>query len=188
MKRKILSIVLLIVASFMLVIEVKAFTAKAPTSIPNDGSEVYATTDESFDFSKIKFATADGGVTNGKSSISKIRLAESYTVNSENLGQSSLSNNWFSAYCLDPNSKYPDSSLSFALSQTANSSEDLFNTALVVALQNSAKSNSKLYNLLTTLKGYFFSEAEVEVPAEYMDGTNIKYDDIVHELSTNRNS
>ena len=66
MKKKLLSLFIILGAFFSVLFSVKALTAKAPESIPATGTDVYGVVDSAFDYSKIKFTTSTGGTTNGK--------------------------------------------------------------------------------------------------------------------------
>ena len=86
--------------------------AKAPSIIPGNNAEVYSTSTDLFDFSKIVFNAASGGTIAGPSDLKKIiigQLAKNEITNnaSVNKGINTLFTNWFTAYCLDYNKKYP---------------------------------------------------------------------------------
>ena len=71
--------------------------AAYPKSNPTVGKDLYATVDEEFDFSKVKFGEAVGS-----GSLKKIFLGDFVSSDPYNL------NNSFTAYCLDASKTYPD--------------------------------------------------------------------------------
>lgn len=104
MKKKFLFSFLTILTIFIGAISVSATTAKAPTDIPDEDEVLYGEVDEVFDFSKIKFSTSaeDNERITGKDKMQKIILATNFNKENETLIDS-----WFSAYCLNPELKYP---------------------------------------------------------------------------------
>lgn len=104
MKKRFLFSFLTLLTIFIGLINVNAATAKAPTDIPKLDDVLYGEVDEVFDFSKIKFSTSkeDNERISGKDKMQKIILATNYNKESETLIDS-----WFSAYCLNPELKYP---------------------------------------------------------------------------------
>ena len=118
MKKKILLSVLTLFVLSVFAVKVNAqesllgvgndVAAKAPTTIPSSGTTMYATLSDSFDFSRVEFASTGSTAMYGKSDLKKIFLG------GQDLGklQSSELNinvlkDYFSAYCLDGNAKYP---------------------------------------------------------------------------------
>lgn len=104
MKKKIILSFLTVLILFAGLTGVNAETAKAPSVIPGQDATLYGQTDETFDFSKIKFTTSkeDNERVTGKSTMQKIILAQDYNKETQTLNES-----WFSAYCLNPELKYP---------------------------------------------------------------------------------
>ena len=181
MKKKILSLFIVLVAFFAVLFSTRALTAKAPESIPATGTEVYGVVDkDTFNFSKIKFTTSTGDTINGKSDLKKIMLGTNYTDSSVVNGEAPLID-WFTAYCLDPTVSYPDSGYAFQ-SKLTNNNKTLFEFVVLTALKNQANTNKNMYDLIATLRGLIYSEMEVTVPEEYMDGTSINYDKLIREL------
>ncbi len=181
MKKKLLSLFIILGAFFVVLFSVKALTAKAPESIPATGTEVYGVVDkDTFNFSKIKFTTSTGDTINGKSDLKKIILGTNYTDSSVFNGEAPLID-WFTAYCLDPTVSYPDSGYAFQ-SKLTNNNKTLFEFVVLTALKNQANTNKNMYDLIATLRGLIYSEMEVTVPEEYMDGTSINYDKLIREL------
>ena len=123
MKKKLLSLFIILGAFFVMLFSVKALTAKAPESIPATGTEVYGVVDkDTFNFSKIKFTTSTGDTINGKSDLKKIMLGTNYTDLSIHRGEPLI--DWFTAYCLDPTVSYPDSGYAFQSKLTDNKKTD----------------------------------------------------------------
>ena len=104
MKKKFLLSFLTVLTLFIGLTCVNAATAKAPSVIPGQDDTLYGQVDETFDFSKIKFTTSkeDNERVAGKSKMQKIILAQNYNKETQALNES-----WFSAYCLNPELKYP---------------------------------------------------------------------------------
>ena len=112
MKKKVLLSMFSFLMLFALMLGVNASlnipantTAKAPTVIPAENAELYGSVTQGFDFSKISFTSTSGADIQGKSDMQKIIL--SANVDFTKTGLEVLGSNWFSAYCLDGNLKYP---------------------------------------------------------------------------------
>lgn len=181
MKKKILYVFLILGVFFTLLYSVGAETARAPQQIPSAGTHLYGTVDEPFDFSKISFKPSSGTENIvGKSNLRKIMLATTYTINSDN--QIVLSDDWFTAYCLDQTVEYPEGGLMFAFNSHVTDYRVLFERALLGAILNEANVSREMYNLIGTLKGYIYSSVVFEVPEEYMDGETFKYQAMVDDL------
>lgn len=185
MKRKSLYVLLFVGVFFTLLCSVGALTAKAPSTIPSEGTHLYATVDDDFDFSKIEFTPSEG-TTNikGKENLRKIRLSTTYTTSENKIV---LGDDWFTAYCLDQTVGYPEDGIIYGLLNQI-SGENLFKRAVLTAIKNNANSSKNMYNLIATLKNHIFSSIEYEVPDEYKDGETIKYDDMTTALYTDSNT
>ncbi len=115
--------------------------AKAPLDIPSENEMIYAALAEPFDFSSIKF-TVDGKDNEyiaGHSSMQKIFLTTKPDFTKTGLAV--LGDNWFTAYCLDGNLKYPqygflNSGLAKSASDSKNYKEMLDNYVLAALLNN----------------------------------------------------
>lgn len=178
MKKICLSILLLI--SFLVFVGgVKAYDkAKAPTTIPNANSLMYGTRssdDDVFDFSSISFKNGNNTLL-GENRLYKIKISSGYDIENKR-----LNNNWFSAYCLDPNANYPVYGIARRIG-TSVTDEALFNSAVRAALFNSVNSEN-MYLLFKKLNEYD-SEQELlyTVPEEYMDGENKKYTELLQAI------
>ncbi len=179
MKKNFLKIVLTIGIFFGLMFCVRAANVRIPETIPNNGTELYGIVYGGFDFSKVRFTTSTNETIAGKSVLNKIKLGTSYAYDSGNNIQ--LSNDWFSAYCLNPGLNYPETGIAYQMTQH-NDPELTFISALLVALKNRADEINGLSNVLTRIKGLTFYQMDVTVPAEYMEGSTIKYSDIINAL------
>ncbi len=180
MNKKILYLTMIVGLFFGFMFTVRALNVKAPSSVPAIGSEVYGVIDGSaIDFSKVKFTTATGGTLTGKSDLKKLRLATSYLYDNNN--DVDLDSNWFSAYCLNENDKYPDTNLAYIMTQS-NDPHYTFDAAVVTALREKAYTEEGIKNLLLPTKHLAFSELIATAPEEYMDGENIKYGEIINAL------
>jgi len=85
--------------------------AKAPTTLP-DEDKVYATMSGTFDLSKVIFTDSSGNNLPGKTDLEKIIIGSlnRSQITGNNDAKKSLDvllQNWFTAYCLDANKKYP---------------------------------------------------------------------------------
>lgn len=177
MKKLYLSFILLI-SFFTFVVGVKAYDkAKAPSSIPNANSKMYATraNDDIFDYSAISFKNGNNTLI-GNDELYKIKISSGY--DSEN---KKLNNNWFSAYCLDPNANYPIYGIARRIGTSA-TDEAIFNSAVRAALFNSVNSENMylLFKKLTEYDGE--KELLYTVPDEYMDGENKKYTELLNAI------
>lgn len=144
MKKKIL---MSIIAFSFLTNRLLAMEVKAPKVVPEANAEMYVavdTTNEAFDYSKIKFTSKerDAGELN-PDIIRRIFLDVSPNATGNTLNER-LSENYFTAYCLDDSLRYPEfNTLSFSLDESlANASEIKMNTYVLAALYN----NKNIYN------------------------------------------
>lgn len=186
MKKKILSSVLVLSVFFMLLYTVNALTAKAPSKIPEAGTDLYATVDEMFDFSKIEFKPSSGSENiKGKEDLRKIMLSPHYKLD-ENTRKIVLSDDWFTAYCLDQTASYPVDGFVYSISNITNAEKNFIH-GLNVALKNDVNKDKKLYTLYSSLKNYkIFSGIEFEVPEEYMNGTTKNYEKMINDIIIER--
>ncbi len=174
MKKIRLSLIFL-VSFFSFFVGVMAYDkAKAPSVIPNTNDLMFATTsnDDAFDFSAISFKNGNATLV-GSNDLYKIKISNGY-----NSDTGKLNNNWFSAYCLDPNANYPIYGISRRIGSSS-SSKNIFESAVRSALFNSVN-NENMYSLFRKLTEY---DAEKEllydVPEEFKDADNYKYDELL---------
>ena len=170
MKNKILLSVLTLFVAFVFTTNVYAQSSslnipwdtevKAPNTVPADGTVMVSSLTDPFDFSRVQFASGSGSETfYGDGFLRKILLAQykdedtllneymtSQTPDPDknnwlvSSGTDALGKNWFSAYCLDGELKYPDygayTSSSFLEARLANNNETVFNEVVLAALIN----------------------------------------------------
>ncbi len=151
MKKKILMSLLTFLAFTCLALNVNATIlnipsdteAKAPLDIPGENAMLYAALAEPFDFSNIKFTVAgnESEYITGHSNMQKIFLTSKPDFTKSGLAV--LGDNWFTAYCLDGNLKYPQYGyLNSGLAKSAVDSSDykkmLDNYVLGALLNNQA--------------------------------------------------
>ena len=180
--KKIFLSIFIISVFFVFMVGVSAYDkAKAPSSIPSDNTKMYGTRDDGdkFDYSAISFRTDDETLA-GKDSLYKIKIASSYIT----YGNTKILNSdWFSAYCLDPNLKYPVYGIARRINgNEIDNYESLFNSALLAALFNSVNSN-QMYTLFSKLNKYDY-ETEPVFTSEY-DSSATKYKDMIEAILNN---
>lgn len=185
-KKLLLSIIMLFVLSvFMIRVDANEFLpladdlpAKAPESIPTDGSTVKATVDGGFDLSVIKFPKAGGGTVDGmhlrkivigtqKSSLTDITsgIPDGWTPSTKNSTDfvNNLFSNWFTAYCLDSNKDYPEYGVfSFENYEetTPDNVQDKADSILRAALFN----DNSLKSIFTAVENQFNGEYYIFMP------------------------
>lgn len=118
-------------------------SAKAtyPSTNPTVGKDLYATLDEEFDFSKVKFGEAVGS-----SSLKKIFLGDYDSTNAFTLKNS------FSAYCLDASKTYPDRG--YVSIETLSKYKDYKDTPKVMTVLIASLFNSQYNFMSNELSGY----------------------------------
>lgn len=177
MKKKLLSSVFGLIAFMLFVTNVGAASraAKIPSAIPDENDPIYAVVDEGFDFSKIKFTSANGGSDiTGHSIMKKIILTANPVTTGTTL-DTAIGESWFTAYCLDGNSKFPEyNTLSFGSYASATNTVKMYYNILF-ALYN----NKELYNVFESVKGYEFSGA---TPVTYTINDGLSVDEAMAKL------
>ncbi len=182
MKKIFINILLVLSAFFTFSIVVNAEKAKAPTTVPDVNSVVYATTDKTagydgFDFSKISFSSGSETLT-GKTNLYKIKLASSYVSLD---GTKQLSESWFTAYCLNPNLKNPINGIARRITSSTSEMNKLkFDSAVLAALYNGINS-TQMYNLFSKLNQYAMepeNAVQYTIPSEYSSSSN-PYKDMI---------
>ncbi len=175
-----------IISFFVFVIGVKAYDrAKAPTSIPNTNSLMYGTRSNSdlFDYSAISFRNGSE-TTPGYSELYKIKISDGF-INNGTVGKK-LNDNWFSAYCLDPNVQYPINGIARRISETDTQMPDnqnIFESAIRAALYNLVDS-SNMYTLFEKLNQFNGPiSIDYDVPSEYMNGENKLYGVMLNKIA-----
>ena len=120
---------LLLVGLLVFYVSLTTISASAtyPKSNPTIGKDLYATVDESFDFSKVKFGDATGS--NG---LKKIFLGDFNSTSAYTLKDA------FTAYCLDASKTYPDRGYqSVSKNKSSWGNEAKVQTLLIATLFNS---------------------------------------------------
>ena len=161
MKKKLLKGAIAFVALFAFMIFVYGYDSKLEIpftlsvypkdrtiNIPAEGTELYSTLADKFDFSRVVFSEGSEE-TYGSTYMRKILLFT--TPDFTKTGVDALGNNWFAAYCLDSDLKYPDygimtSSHYLGTDSTTDGKITRFNEIVLAALFNTGGSNIK--NLL----------------------------------------
>lgn len=140
--------------------------AKLPTTIPAENTSLYADVYDEFDFSKITFDGENGNAIVGKDNMKKIRLADGYDA-----ATLTLNNDWFTAYCLDGNLKYPENGLHYQLiANPASTYKQQLDTIVTAAIFNDTSKNQTMYNAFKTFEnGVIASQASYQAT----DGTTI---------------
>lgn len=156
MKKNITKLITVFFVSMLFVLGVDALSrpvddaARVPSRIPEPGSKLYATVQDKFDFSKIKFSNGIEEVP-GYSSMRKIVFSEGFEFNVEN-GVFGVKDDWFTAYCLDGRLKYPEDGFYFS-QITGNTNLDLVVQNMVkTAILNQSNSSTAMYELLGKLR------------------------------------
>ncbi len=184
MKKRILFVTILLSVFFAFIYSVYAIEpAKAPTTVPPIGTKMYAATDgildtegrREFDFSAVSFKNGTETL-KGKEDLEKIKIATDRSLTS--LPDIKLADDWFTAYCLDPNLLYPHNGLStkYLLSSVAAAAgtgdfpKAVVDDAVIAALFNSG-SDSRIKALLTALPKGFLGEVDYTYPDGY-DGAD----------------
>lgn len=112
MKKQIKGVLLVLVAFLLFVPKVGAIEAKIPTTVPTQGEELHSMLDAKFNFGlcdaegkncKIYFPTDKNGKIDTINNIQKIILSKNTTLDSNGFFV-----DYFSAYCLDGQLKYPE--------------------------------------------------------------------------------
>lgn len=203
MKKRIITLTLILSVFFAFMFGIKALeTAKAPSESPEPGTIMYGATDgtlaesgeaDHFDFSKVSFKSGNDSYP-AKDWMEKIKISTNYKIDDET-GKIHLTDNWFTAYCLDPNVHYPIHGIS-AMSNIANVlaaagsgdiDKEIFDEVIIAALLNagldSSKSdgyNAEYYELLKKLKG----EGDYRVTYTLPDGYNTSDPTVYRTLLT----
>lgn len=153
--KKYLFSILLVLFLFILCFDADALEARAPGK--NGGNvpktDLFADVDESFDFSKISFSSTTSNNIVGYSEMKKIILSEGYNPNGE---KPTLDENWFTAYCLDGELKYPSNGFATVGWDNTTSDRLKFENALFMVYRNSF-SNENLYNHFYNLRNYNYA-------------------------------
>ncbi len=194
MKKRILITIIFLGVFFTFVFGVKALErAKAPTEIPAVGTKMYASTDtldavnDAFNYSAISFKSGSNTVA-GSAYMEKIKLSTNYNITETTPPSIELSDNWFTAYCLDPSLYYPRNGLSATynigsvLSNAGSGDIDksVLDQAVLAGLLNRGI-NRNIYNLFKRLLG----GTELTVSYELPEGYNASDANVYKTILTN---
>lgn len=167
MKKKFLFTFLTLLIVCIAVINVNAKTAKAPSTVPAEGSTLYSLLDEPFDFSKINFSNADGtGTIPGLPEMKKIMV----TANPVMTGATEeeiLGDNWFTVYCLDGNLKFPMFNVFDFPSYTITNVDEALSYSVMFALFNEIE----FYDSFLKVVDYMFYPSVSGIEYDLADGT-----------------
>ena len=160
MKRKFLLGVLTLFVAFIFTTNVNARMSvlnipfdtevKAPATVPADGTTMYSTLTDPFDFSRVQFSTTGGGTFYASGLMRKILLSSGVDwTKGPGDGVTALGS-WFAAYCLDGDLKYPDygayTSSAYLTGYTTNNVNMRFDEVVKTAMFNNPELRSVLAN------------------------------------------
>lgn len=149
--------------------------ARVPSRIPEPGSKLYATVQDKFDFSKIKFSNGNEELT-GYDSMRKIVFSEGFEFNKET-GVFGVKDDWFTAYCLDGRLKYPEDGFYFRQITGKTDVKDAVKDMVKTAILNQSNSSQKMYDLLKQARGSIGIEVLFKMPQK-SDGSEMTYDEL----------
>lgn len=200
MKKRILFVTILLSVFFAFIYSVHAIEpAKAPTTVPPVGTKMFGATDgvldeagrQWFDYSHVSFKNGTQTL-QGKEELEKIKIATNRDVASA--PDIKLSDDWFTAYCLDPNLLYPQNGIStkylisevYAAAGSGDINKLYVDDAVIEALFNSA-SDSKIKALLAALPKGNLGTVDYTYPSGY-DGADANKTLLVAALQTTSNT
>ena len=176
MKKNIIKLITVFFVSILFIFGVDALSvpkneaARVPSRIPEPGSKLYATVQEAFDFSKIKFSNGIEELP-GYSSMRKIVFSEGFEFDKTN-GKFGVKDDWFTAYCLDGRLKYPEDGFYFSQFTGKTDIAAVVKNMVKTALLNQSNSSKKMYELLGQLRGAVGIDVSYEMPLKE-DGTKM---------------
>jgi hypothetical protein len=181
MKKDIIKLITVFFVSMLFVFGVDALSrpvndaARVPSRIPEPGSKLYATVQDKFDFSKIKFSNGNEELT-GYDSMRKIVFSEGFEFNKET-GVFGVKDDWFTAYCLDGRLKYPEDGFYFRQITGKTDVKDAVKDMVKTAILNQSNSSQKMYDLLKQARGSIGIEVLFKMPQK-SDGSEMTYDEL----------
>lgn len=200
MKKRILFVTILLSVFFAFIYSVHAIEpAKAPTTVPPVGTKMFGATDgildedgrTKFDFRAVSFKNGTETL-QGKEDLEKIKIATNRDAASK--PDIKLSDDWFTAYCLDPNLLYPQNGIStkylisevYANAGSGDIGKVVIDDAVIAALFNSA-SDSRIKALLSALPSGFLGSVDYTYPSGY-DGADANKTLLIAALETHSNT
>ena len=157
MKKNIIKLITVFFVSMLFVFGVDALSrpvndaARVPSRIPEPGSKLYATVQDVFDFSKIKFKNGNEEIS-GYDSMRKIVFSEGFEFDDQN-GVFGVKDDWFTAYCLDGRLKYPENGFYFSQITGNTDVDSVVEDMIKTALLNQSNSSQAMYDLLKQARG-----------------------------------
>ena len=157
MKKNIIKLITVFFVSMLFVFGVDALSrpvndaARVPSRIPEPGSKLYATVQDVFDFSKIKFKNGNEEIS-GYDSMRKIVFSEGFEFDNQN-GIFGVKDDWFTAYCLDGRLKYPENGFYFSQITGNTDVDSVVEDMIKTAVLNQSNSSQAMYDLLKQARG-----------------------------------
>ena len=185
MKKNIFKLITVLFVSILFIFGVDALSvpkneaARVPSRIPEPGSKLYATVQEAFDFSKIKFSNGIEELP-GYSSMRKIVFSEGFEFDKTN-GKFGVKDDWFTAYCLDGRLKYPEDGFYFSQFTGKTDIAAVVKNMVKTALLNQSNSSKKMYELLGQLRGAVGIDVSYEMPLKE-DGTKMTDEELGNKM------
>lgn len=158
MKKNILKTLTVLFAFVLFTLNISAVTqptdeaARVPSRIPDVGAKLYATVQDPFDYSKIKFVNGSNQVS-GSTTMRKIVMTDKFEY-AETGGDIGVGTDWFSAYCLDGRLKYPENGIYFASRNNVTTYEDFLKVMVEQALLNQSNTTNEMYQLFKEARNY----------------------------------
>ncbi len=158
MKKNILKTLTVLFAFVLFTLNISAVTqptdeaARVPSRIPDVGAKLYATVQDPFDYSKIKFVNGSNQVS-GSTTMRKIVMTDKFEY-AETGGDIGVGTDWFSAYCLDGRLKYPENGIYFASRNNVTTYEDFLKVMVEQALLNQSNTTNEMYQLIKDARNY----------------------------------
>ena len=181
MKKNIIKLITVFFVSMLFVFGVDALSrpvndaARVPSRIPEPGSKLYATVQDVFDFSKIKFKNGNEEIS-GYDSMRKIVFSEGFEFDDQS-GIFGVKDDWFTAYCLDGRLKYPENGFYFSQITGNTDVDSVVEDMIKTALLNQSNSSQAMYDLLKQARGSLGLEVLYKKPQK-SDGTEMTNDEL----------
>ena len=181
MKKNIIKLITVFFVSMLFVFGVDALSrpvndaARVPSRIPEPGSKLYATVQDVFDFSKIKFKNGNEEIS-GYDSMRKIVFSEGFEFDDQN-GIFGVKDDWFTAYCLDGRLKYPENGFYFSQITGNTDVDSVVEDMIKTAVLNQSNSSQAMYDLLKQARGSLGLNVLYKKPLK-ADGTEMTNDEL----------
>ena len=181
MKKNIIKLITVFFVSMLFAFGVDALSrpvndaARVPSRIPEPGSKLYATVQDVFDFSKIKFKNGNEEIS-GYDSMRKIVFSEGFEFDDQN-GIFGVKDDWFTAYCLDGRLKYPENGFYFSQITGNTDVDSVVENMIKTAVLNQSNSSQAMYDLLKQARGSLGLNVLYKKPLK-ADGTEMTNDEL----------